>query len=149
MNWSALEYEHLKVLRVSTDGTYDDPEIMASWIPTEVSIKFDTITNADQGIVVSWSTFECVPDVMCNYTSRMATVTGTSISLANAPQIPGQSGHVVPVLQAQDGSFVGTVEVPLSSRLGGSRRLWRSIRAGACAGAWPATDPRSRPQMGA
>jgi hypothetical protein len=38
----------------------------------------------------------------------MAITTGTSVSLISAPEVPGQGDHVVPVLQAQDGSFVGT-----------------------------------------
>ena len=40
----------------------------------------------------------------------MATTTGTSVSLSGGPQIPDQVKSIVPVLQAQDGSFVGTVE---------------------------------------
>jgi len=32
------------------------------------------------------------------------------VSLVNAPQVPGQVFNVVPVLQAQDGSFVGSVD---------------------------------------
>jgi hypothetical protein len=39
-------------------------------------------------------------------------VTGTSVSRITAPQIPGQEEDVVPVLQAQDGSFVGTTWIP-------------------------------------
>jgi hypothetical protein len=45
-------------------------------------------------------------------TYGMAVTTGTSVSLVNAPQVPGQTDVVAPVLQAQDGSFVGTVPDP-------------------------------------
>jgi hypothetical protein len=116
LNDPGAPYRHLKVLRVATDGTYDDIEIKASWIPVEIYIKFNTITNADQGIVVSWSTCESSgPNVSCNDTNGLAVVTGTTVSLVNAPEVPGQSENVVPVLQAQDGSFVGTAWVALSS----------------------------------
>jgi hypothetical protein len=45
-------------------------------------------------------------------TYGMAVTTGTSVSLVSAPQVPGQDEYgdvpaVIPVLQAQDGSFVG------------------------------------------
>ena len=38
----------------------------------------------------------------------MAVVSGTSATVMRGPSIPGQHTTVVPVLQAQDGSFVGT-----------------------------------------
>ena len=38
----------------------------------------------------------------------MAITNGTSVTAITPPDIPGESGVVVPVLQAQDGSFVGT-----------------------------------------
>ncbi len=41
----------------------------------------------------------------------MAITTGTSVSLMSAPTIAGQNGAIIPVLQAQDGSFVGTAQV--------------------------------------
>jgi hypothetical protein len=37
----------------------------------------------------------------------MAITTGASASVVSAPQVPG-GDQVVPVLQAQDGSFIGT-----------------------------------------
>jgi len=39
----------------------------------------------------------------------MAITTGTSVSVMSGPVVPGQRSPVAPVLQAQDGSFVGTV----------------------------------------
>jgi hypothetical protein len=58
------------------------------------------ITNADQGILLTW-----------NGGPGMATITGGSATVVNAPQTPGGSG-VIPVLQAQDGSFIGAAPDP-------------------------------------
>jgi hypothetical protein len=44
-------------------------------------------------------------------TFGMAMVSGTAVTLINAPTIPNQAGSVVPVLQLQDGSFVGSVGI--------------------------------------
>jgi hypothetical protein len=41
----------------------------------------------------------------------MAITTGTSVSTTSGPAVPGQTDAVIPVLQAQDGSFVGQVIV--------------------------------------
>lgn len=41
----------------------------------------------------------------------MAVTSGTSVSVLSGPEIGGQSGTIEPVLQAQDGSFVGTASV--------------------------------------
>jgi hypothetical protein len=54
------------------------------------------ITNADQGILLTWSAGW----------GGMALTAGTGVSLVNPPTGPG--GGVVPILQAQDGSFVGS-----------------------------------------
>jgi hypothetical protein len=54
------------------------------------------ITNADQGILLTWSAGW----------GGMALTAGTGVSLVNPPAGPG--GGVVPILQAQDGSFVGS-----------------------------------------
>jgi len=57
------------------------------------------ITNADQGVLLTWS----------GGAGGMAVTAGTSVSLVSAPQVPG-GGQIFPVLQAQDGSFVGTFD---------------------------------------
>ena len=41
----------------------------------------------------------------------MAVTTGTSLSSLSVPVIPDQIGPVTPILQMQDGSFVGEVQV--------------------------------------
>ncbi len=100
--------ESLAMVRISSSGAYNDINIL-DW-PTG-SCEWDwlnayIITNADTGVLLTW-------DGMSYYQNEpafgMVNVTGTSVSLVNAPQVPGQYGSVVPVLQAQDGSFVGTV----------------------------------------
>jgi hypothetical protein len=96
------------------------------------------ITNADQGVLLTWEAnpdghsnrSEPVRASGARYRSRrehrastalptdgvgsrvefgMAVTTGASLSLVTPPAVPGQSEAFVPVLQAQDGSFVGTV----------------------------------------
>jgi hypothetical protein len=69
------------------------------------------ITNADQGILLTWGAwYVTTPDAEFS----MATTTGTSVSLS-APSIAGQGYTLIPLLQAQDGSFVGTVETDSGS----------------------------------
>jgi len=68
------------------------------------------ITNADQGILLTGEheSADCIS--LKNFAPVMAITTGTSASLVSAPQLPGWDfwwGPPIPVLQAQDGSFVG------------------------------------------
>ena len=53
--------------------------------------------------MLSWSAWNGDTPVV-----GMAVTNGTSVNVGSTPQVPGQIGAVVPVLQAQDGSFVGT-----------------------------------------
>jgi hypothetical protein len=64
------------------------------------------ITNADTGIVLTIDHYGDDDDG-----PHMAVVTGTSVTLMNGPEIPGQYAAVVPALQREDGSFVGTAWV--------------------------------------
>lgn len=104
----AWEAYHLGLLRLGSDGSYQTITI-SDWTsglrlnPCEIPTFSDVqmITNADQGVVLSWG--PGTPDDL-----RMATTTGASVSFVGAPEVPGQQGPVEPVLQAQDGSFVGT-----------------------------------------
>jgi hypothetical protein len=99
---------HFMLLRVDSSGNYvrihvqDWPDLVdfseEGWF-----VSFSMITNADQGIVLTWR--------LNNPTgiyAGMAVTTGTSASVVVAPSVPGQITNLVPVLQAQDGSFVGT-----------------------------------------
>jgi hypothetical protein len=59
-------------------------------------------TNADQGIVLPWTS--------STVGNGMAVITGSSVSIVAGPTVPGGLG-MGNLLQAQDGSFVGTVAV--------------------------------------
>jgi hypothetical protein len=101
-------FSHLKLLRVNSDGVHDYVNIRdwASPIWDFASVRgINMITNADKGILLSWDSVEAGFKTV----DMMALTTGASVSLINSPGIPGQWGNVIPVLQAQDGSFVGTV----------------------------------------
>jgi hypothetical protein len=99
----------LRVLRVSSGGASSDisvQEFMSD--PGEVPppIPTNAITNADTGIVLTWSY-----NANATAQQRMAITNGTSVNVMSAPVIGGQSpgpDAIVPVLQGQDGSFVGT-----------------------------------------
>ena len=92
---------HLRLLRVNSSGASDDIQIF-DWATTISDVIPITgpymITNADTGIVLTWSAVTG---------PQMAVTTGTSVSVVNGPMTPGQQA-VTPVLQLQDGSFVGS-----------------------------------------
>jgi hypothetical protein len=68
------------------------------------------ITNADAGILVTWQTDSGIPG--------MAITTGTSATVLNTgPVVPGQYRSINPVLQAQDGSYIGTADTDEGSSL--------------------------------
>ena len=97
---------HLRVLRISSSGASDTIPI-SDWSSTFselCAMHIGVITNADTGIALTWQS-----DPSMNVGPRMAITTGTSVSVMNGPVVPGQRSPVAPVLQAQDGSFVGSV----------------------------------------
>jgi len=103
---------HLMLLRIDSSGAYDRMEIFNWESPWNDYISWgllNVITNADTGVLLSWESSET--GMGDPYEQHMAVTTGTSVSLISGPWIPGQTYAVIPVLQAQDGSFVGTVEV--------------------------------------
>lgn len=125
---------HLWLLRVNSSGVSDNIKIFdwASEVFDAPPIRWGgMITNADQGVLLNWGVwrFEFPGPVE----RHMAITTGTSVSLMNGPAVPDQV--VEPVLQAQDGSFVGVVyheyRTPPSSL---------STQPGTCAGSWPTTS---------
>jgi hypothetical protein len=78
------------------------------------------ITNRDQGLVLSWEAdtggycasengSTCYSEVPEVSTFGLAGTFGSSLASSTTFNIPGQAGPVVPVLQAQDGTFFGTV----------------------------------------
>jgi hypothetical protein len=128
---------HLRLLRVDTSGAYEDvsikdfPTKLGNWADT---LSANLITNVDQGVLITWYMDPNSTDGLQagfngeRRTGRgsgagkvplvegdlpvdigMATTTGGAVSLMSAPRIPGQEWAVEPVLQAQDGSFVGSV----------------------------------------
>jgi hypothetical protein len=88
------------VLRVSSSGAYDNIDVYdADGFGTDLyDFGVHMITNADQGILLTWGD---------SRGPHMATITGTRLNVVRAPKVP-DDGSVAPVLQAQDGSFVGT-----------------------------------------
>jgi hypothetical protein len=98
---------HLAVLRVDSSGNSNTIPIKDFGTFIDIFEGFlwpAMITNADQGILLTWGNFSASPTEY-----GMATTTGTSVSLS-VPQIADQGLTLNPVLQAQDGSFVGTVD---------------------------------------
>jgi hypothetical protein len=109
---------HLRLLRVSSAGAYDiipiqDVPAPPEYLPSEESFASHMISNSDTGVLLSWG-INWTGDVdLGEPVLGMAMVTGASLSSVNQPQAPGQCTQgenciVTPVLQAQDGSFVGT-----------------------------------------
>jgi hypothetical protein len=89
----------LNLLRVSSSG--DATDIRISQSAQYYANGPAMITNADKGILITW---------LDGLQARMAIVSGTGVQLVSAPVI-GVAGQyppfTVPVLQAEDGSFVG------------------------------------------
>ena len=109
---------HLRVMRMDTSGGASvvfqkdlvAPTSSGGVNPEGEVVALPVISNADTGALVSWSLFwigdsYSPPPIQFG----MAITTGASASEMNAPSVPDQSSAVIPVLQLQDGSFVGTV----------------------------------------
>ena len=94
---------HLRLLRVNSIGATDDFSVM-DWttdIGDLVPLSYVyMITNATTGVLLSW------PGGM---EFHSAVTTGTSVSLLSGPSFPADYDAVQPVVQMQDGSFLGTV----------------------------------------
>jgi hypothetical protein len=94
-----------RLLRVDSSGNSDNIDVMDfpsrctgdNCPPWDVSM----ITNADQGILLTWDDYD--------FNGHMAIVAGGSVSGMSGPVAPGQTGNVNPILQAQDGSYIGMV----------------------------------------
>ena len=102
-----IETNHLRLLRVDSSGAYDNINIY-DWTGV-ISDLFplwglSMITNVDQGILLTWADQELDNDF---WSPKMALTMGAGATLVSAPQPPGVES-VFPILQAQDGSFVGT-----------------------------------------
>jgi hypothetical protein len=100
---------HVGLLRADSSGAYNNIgdfvwNVVGAINPCEIPVfsNVGIITNADQGVVLTWESWEGQTPI-----GNMAVTSGASASVVSAPQVPG-GGFVSPVLQAQDGSFVGT-----------------------------------------
>ena len=102
---------YLHLLRVSSSGASDD--ILAyqwgyvSWDRVPSGCAGTMLTNADTGVVLT--------GLAAGFQgSKMAITNGTGVSVVYGPEAPND-WPVVPVLQAQDGSFIGTAGTGLDS----------------------------------
>ena len=79
---------HLRLLRIDSAGAYDDiPIADITTMYSEIfSIPVNMITNADTGILLSWSAWNGYNPVL-----GMAITNGTGVSLINGSLVPDQS----------------------------------------------------------
>jgi hypothetical protein len=98
---------HIKLLRVNSSGEFSHINVH-DWkdaLTDEMYVDPHLITNADTGVLASWSNWSGG-----DYRPHLAVVTGPSVSVVDGPRLPGHEREaIVPVLQAEDGSYVGTV----------------------------------------
>jgi hypothetical protein len=102
---------HLMVAQVDTSGTLSTFEIK-EWNTDLLGVLTATniITNADRGVLLTWK----VPAGFLQAAEEdgMATVGSAGVSVMGGPAISGQDYWAIqPMLQAQDGSFIGAVTV--------------------------------------
>jgi hypothetical protein len=108
--------QNLALLRIDTTGGYTNIPVLSRQTHDECEwegVDADIITNADTGVLVSWTATDFLQSGPYATTFGTAIVTGTSVSMVNGPLLPSQS-PVTPALQSQDGSYIGTAEVSLS-----------------------------------
>ena len=122
VNECGMRATHLRLLQVSSSGASNLLTIMDRQAPTDLasyqasSLQAGIITNADTGVVLTWGQFFSADSAIGPTYYGMAVTTGTSVSIVNAPSVPGQPvvgtaiDPVFPVLQAEDGSFVGSYQ---------------------------------------
>ena len=108
---------HLRLLRVETTGdSYEIP--LGDWQSYEANNNFQSvyvsnvslITNADQGVLASYEVDTYPNTGSMTSAFYLATTSGPSIaSNSQVAMVPEQATPVQPMLQRQDGSFVGVV----------------------------------------
>ena len=126
----------IKLLRVNSSGVYDNIAISDWRGPNGDGLPLawvNLITNGDTGTLLSWSLNAYSGSARPEF--HMASTAGASASLISLPEVPGQTGEVVPLLQAQDGSFVGSyyTEGFINNMILGDNNLLASPNAERCA----------------
>lgn len=103
-----MVHHRIAVLRASTSGSITRiplTDFYGAFYET-MSTSLNVITNADTGVLVTWKTTGINAPAF-----GMAVTNGTSVSsVATGAVAAGQMWELKPVLQAQDGSFVGTTQ---------------------------------------
>ncbi len=120
-NNQILTAAHIRLLQISSGGSSNTLTILDTHPPTmqyeNISAYVYTITNADTGVLLTWSLFFESEDMVTPTQYGMAVTSGTGVAAVTPPTVPGQptnlSVPIAPILQAQDGSFLGIVQVPL------------------------------------
>ena len=121
VNECGIRATHLRLLQVSSSGASNLLTIIDRQAPTDLAsyqasnLQASIITNADTGVLLTWGQFFSAGEGIGPTQYGMAITTGTSVSIVNAPSVPGQpvlgsASPVFPVLQAADGSFVGSYQ---------------------------------------
>ncbi len=108
---------HLRLLQLSSSGASNVLTMLDAapliYPPDATQLQLGLITNADTGVVLTWGLVFVAGESTYPTQYGMAITTGTSVSIVNGPILPGQPDQggtisVIPILQAQDGSFVGS-----------------------------------------
>jgi hypothetical protein len=83
------------------------------------------ITNADQGVLYSWSTSFCNQYGNCNYQNQLSTVATGGGASTVATGIGAQYQQPIqPMLQRQDGTYVGTVSGNMVAFNSSGQQIW-------------------------
>jgi hypothetical protein len=104
---SGNEDDHLRLLQISSSGVYNTIDVLDLTTPYSEMFPCGSdgmITNGATGVLLSWGCWDGSPTGILG----LAVTSGTGVSLINGSQMPDQDVGFTPVLQAQDGSFIGT-----------------------------------------
>jgi hypothetical protein len=124
VNTCGIVGTHLRLLQVSSSGASNVLTILDAQTPHDLAsyqnanLQVGMITNADTGVALTWSLQFAAGEGVSPVQNGMAITNGTAVSLVGPPTIPSPNGGppavAGPVLQAEDGSFFGSVRIPTS-----------------------------------
>jgi hypothetical protein len=103
---------HIRLLRVDSSGNSDSIPIV-DLPPTQYrgywfdGLDVSAITNADQGVVLTWTADPNAQDDPLSGPPDPVTY-GIAVTTGASARVMSTHGTLNPVLQAQDGSFIGT-----------------------------------------